>query len=118
MRVEVKGAVPGTHGVHLHEKGDCSAPDFSSAGGHFNPAGAPHACPPTAPRHAGDLGNIVIGPDGSGRLEITTDLLSVAPGAKSAVGHALILHDDADDCASQPVGHAGMRAACAVLALP
>jgi Cu-Zn family superoxide dismutase len=118
VRVEVKGAAPGQHGVHLHETGDCSAPDFSSAGGHFNPAGAAHACPPTVPRHAGDFGNITIGPDGSGRLQLSTDLISLAPGAKSAVGRALILHDEVDDCTSQPVGKAGMREACAVIALP
>jgi Cu-Zn family superoxide dismutase len=115
VTVEVHGAEPGLHGIHIHEKGDCSAPDFSSAGGHFNPTGAPHACPPTEPRHAGDLGNIEIGADGSGRIEVTTDLITVSPGDRSVVGRALIVHRDADDCTSQPAGESGMREACAVI---
>lgn len=114
---DLKGAPPGPHGVHIHETGDCSAPDFSSAGGHFNPTGAPHACPPTVPRHAGDLGNTVIDADGKGHVQIETDLFTLTPGERSVVGRALILHHDADDCAGQPTGHSGDRIACAVIRL-
>jgi Cu-Zn family superoxide dismutase len=108
---------PGPHGLHVHDVGDCSAADYSSAGGHFNPMDAPHACPPDRNRHAGDLGNIVINDDGTGRLELTTDLLTVTEGPLSVVGRAVILHAGEDDCTTQPTGAAGDRMACGVIAL-
>ena len=111
---DVEGA--GSHGIHVHENGECSAPDFKSAGGHFNPKGTDHACPPTTPRHAGDLGNIDIAADGSGHLEQTTDLITVTPGETSVVGKAIILHGGEDDCTSQPSGAAGDRIGCGVIA--
>jgi superoxide dismutase, Cu-Zn family len=106
----------GPHGFHVHENGTCDPPDFTSAGGHFNPTGAEHACPPTTPRHAGDLGNIELADDGSGHLELTTDLLAL-DGADSVIGKAVLLHGHVDDCASQPSGDAGPRLACGVVAL-
>ena len=105
----------GPHGFHVHENGVCEPP-FDSAGGHFNPTGAEHACPPDTPRHAGDLGNIELAEDGSGHLELTTDLLSL-DGASSVIGKAVLLHGHVDDCASQPSGDAGPRLACGIVAL-
>jgi Cu-Zn family superoxide dismutase len=116
IHVAVEGAPPGTHGFHIHEVGDCSADDFTSAGGHFNPGGAPHGGPGDAERHAGDLGNIEIGEDGSGHLGLTSDLLTVTAGDNSVVGRGVILHADADDLESQPTGAAGGRLACGVIA--
>lgn len=104
----------GEHGFHVHETGECSPPDFSSAGGHFNPEGVDHACPPTTPRHAGDLGNVSIA-GGSGLLDLTTDGITVAPGDTSVVGKAVILHEGEDDCTTQPTGDAGNRLACGVV---
>jgi Cu-Zn family superoxide dismutase len=112
---DITGATPGKHGIHIHANGDCSAPDFSTAGGHFDPTGATHACPPRPTRHAGDFGNIEIGPDGTGHLEIDSDLVSLGAGARSVLGRAVILHDMEDDCASQPAGDSGMRVACAII---
>ena len=106
----------GPHGFHVHENGTCDAPSFESAGGHFNPTGAPHACPPTEPRHAGDLGNVEIDGDGGGHLEMTTNLLSLQ-GQNSVIGKAVIVHGAVDDCTSQPSGDAGPRIACGVVAL-
>lgn len=102
------------HGFHVHETGECSPPDFTSAGGHFNPEGVDHACPPTTPRHAGDLGNVSIS-GGTGLLDLTTDLLTVGPGDTSVVGKAVILHAGEDDCTTQPTGAAGGRLACGVV---
>lgn len=115
IHVSVDGAPAGTHGFHIHETGDCSAADFSSAGGHFNPTGAPHGGPEDAERHAGDLGNIEIAEDGTGHLYLTSDLISVDEGANAVVGRAVILHADADDLESQPTGAAGGRLACGVI---
>jgi Cu-Zn family superoxide dismutase len=116
--VAVEGLAPGAYGVHIHEHGDCSAPDFSTAGGHFNPTNAPHACPPTEPRHAGDLGNIDVGADGSGLLTLTTGDISLDVGASSVKGLAIILHGLKDDCVTQPTGGSGQRIACAIIEVP
>ena len=115
VRVHVEKAPPGTHGLHVHEKGDCSDPEAKSAGGHFNPGGMPHAGPMASQRHAGDLGNIEIGANGKGDLDVRTDLLTVKAGPNSVVGKAVIFHEKADDLATQPTGNAGGRLACGVV---
>lgn len=114
-RVEGLGSAPGQHGLHVHEVGSCEPPDFQSAGAHFNPTGAPHAGPDTTPRHAGDLGNIEIGADGTGTVDLTSDLLAVHEGANAVVGKAVIVHEKADDFSTQPTGDAGGRVACGVV---
>ena len=113
--VWIENATPGTHGLHIHEKGDCSAPDATSAGGHFNAAGNPHAGPADPKHHNGDFGNIEIGADGKGHLEITSDLLTVKPGPNSVVGKAVVFHEKADDLKTQPTGNAGGRFGCGVV---
>jgi Cu-Zn family superoxide dismutase len=115
---DVSGVAPGLHGIHLHEKGDCSAEDFTSTGGHFNPTGDPHGGPDDAIRHAGDFGNVSVGADGSGHLELLTDMLTVEPGAETTViGRAVILHEGEDDLESQPTGAAGGRLACGTVVM-
>jgi len=111
----LEGLDAGEHGAHVHEKGDCSAADGASAGGHFNPQSKDHGLPGAEKRHLGDLGNITIGKDGKGSLDIT------APGAnlkandpQSFVGRAIIVHAKKDD-GGQPVGNAGGRVGCGVI---
>ena len=113
--VHIENASPGIHGLHVHDKGDCSAPDASSAGGHFNPGGDPHAGPTEMHRHAGDLGNITVEANGTGHLELVTDLLTVRPGPNSVVGRAVVFHEKADDLKTQPTGNAGGRLGCGVV---
>jgi Cu-Zn family superoxide dismutase len=115
VEIWIENATPGVHGLHLHEKGDCSAPDAASAGPHFNPSGNPHAGPADAKHHNGDWGNIQIGADGKGKLELTSDMLTVAPGPNSVVGKAVVFHEKADDLKTQPSGDAGGRFACGVV---
>ncbi len=103
---------PGKHGFHLHEHGTCDAHDaFASAGGHWNRDGSPHACPPTTPRHAGDMGNVEIGADGAAHFETLLQAMTV----DDLSGRALILHAGEDDCSTQPTGNAGDRLACGVI---
>lgn len=113
--VWISNATPGQHGLHIHEKGDCSAPDATSAGGHFNAAGNPHASPSDKARHNGDFGNIEIGADGKGHMVITTDMLTVLPGPNCVVGKSVVFHEKADDLKTQPTGAAGARFGCGVV---
>jgi Cu-Zn family superoxide dismutase len=115
--VEVSGAAPGPHGLHVHENGDCSSPDAKSAGPHFNPGNGEHGAPDKPTHHAGDFGNLTVGADGNGKLELTTDQISVKPGATSVVGRALVVHDKVDDVTSQPSGNSGDRIGCGVISL-
>ena len=108
------GLVYGEHGFHIHEKGDCSAPDASSAGGHFNPGGKPHAARDAAMRHAGDLGNLKADPYGLARVDFVDSTISLS-GADSIIGKAVIIHEKADDFTTQPSGNAGARQACGVI---
>jgi Cu-Zn family superoxide dismutase len=112
----IRGLTPGTHGFHVHQTGDCSAPDASSAGGHYAPQGSPHGAPSAPPgqRHVGDLGNIEAGQDGMAMVSISDSLLALS-GPNSIVGKAVIVHANADDLTSQPTGDAGPRVACGVI---
>ena len=114
ITVSLKGAPSGLHAVHIHEKGDCSAPDASSAGGHFNPGGHQHGSLDAPEHHAGDLGNITIGEDGTGSLMVHSGELSMA-GPNSVKGRALIVHEKSDDFVTQPTGNAGGRIGCGVI---
>ena len=117
VAVDIQGLTPGPHGFHVHEKGDCSAPDFSSAGGHFNPQGHPHG-PPDAPadkRHAGDFGNLTADESGNAKTTLTMEGVTLAEGESSVVGKAVVVHEKADDLKSQPSGDAGGRVACGVI---
>ena len=111
---DITGLTPGKHGFHIHEKGDCSAPDATSAGGHFNPAHTQHGGPATTPRHAGDFGNITANEAGVAHFD-TVDANLKLEGESSIIGRAVICHGKADDLTSQPAGNAGPRVACGVI---
>jgi superoxide dismutase, Cu-Zn family len=116
---EVRGLAPASvHGFHVHEKGDCSAPDATSAGPHFNPNGSPHGQMGAGPHHEGDMPNIVADEHGVAQVKalIAGATLDAAPG--SLRGRALVVHRDADDYKTQPAGNAGARVACGVIASP
>jgi len=113
---DVEGLSPGNHGFHIHEYGDLTAPDGTSAGGHFNPEGMPHGGPDAAERHVGDLGNIVADTDGKAHYERTDTKLAFS-GAHSIIGLAVVVHAGEDDLTSQPTGSAGARVACGVIGI-
>lgn len=113
---EITGLAPGAHGFHIHEVGDCTPPDFKSAGGHFNPTAAPHAAPTAAQHHLGDLGNIDADAEGKARVHVVTALSLDPRSAASIMGKAVVVHAAADDLSSQPAGNSGDRIACGVIA--
>ncbi|MEO6023716.1 MAG: superoxide dismutase family protein [Burkholderiales bacterium] len=116
VEVHLSQLKPGSvHGLHMHEKGDCSASDASSAGGHFNPSGKPHGDRAGAERHAGDLGNVEA--SSAGEVSATFDVEGINVGAapNGVIGKSVILHAKADDLKSQPSGNSGDRIACGVI---
>jgi Cu-Zn family superoxide dismutase len=116
VQVVAHGLTPGQHGFHVHEIGDCSAPDFESAGAHFDPAGKPHG-EPSSDSHAGDLGNVEADSKGTVETVMMARHVELDPGQRSIVGKAIVIHAQPDDLASQPSGNAGARVACGVIEL-
>ena len=115
MKVEVKGLSPGWHGLHFHEKGDCSKSDFTSAGAHTHGAApAVHGLLNPGASESGDLPNIHAGADGAAAAEVFTSLTTLAA-LRDADGSAVVIHANPDDHAAQPIGGAGPRVACAVV---
>ena len=112
--VHVTGLTPGKHGFHIHEFGDCSAPDGTSAGGHFNPSGDPHGAPTDPHRHVGDLGNIEANAAGVADFDYV-DPKATFEGPASVLGRGVIVHANADDLKTQPTGNAGGRLACGIV---
>ena len=112
---DIDGLTPGKHGFHIHEFGDCSSSDGSSAGGHFNPKNAKHGGPDHADRHVGDLGNIVADNTGRAHYERVDQLIQLN-GPDTIIGRSLIVHANPDDFTMQPTGNAGGRVACGVIA--
>lgn len=111
----IEGIAAGTHGMHIHETGDCRAPDASSAGEHYDPTGTGvHGDRASPVRHLGDLGNITAGADQVARFDFEDEQLALV-GANSIVRKALIVHAGADDLATQPGGDSGSRIACGVI---
>ncbi len=114
---DIGGLAPGSsHGFHVHDKGDCSAADASSAGGHFNPTGSAHGKAGTHVHHAGDIDNIVADP--SGVVHVDTHVAGVTLGGSAGndiVGRAIVVHAAPDDYRTQPSGNSGARIACGVI---
>ena len=115
---EIGGLRPGSHGFHVHEHGDCSAADASSAGGHFNPTNMPHGRSGPRPHHLGDSDNIAANADGVAVVDAHLHDVTLGTGlANDIAGRAIVVHADPDDYTSQPAGDAGARVACGVIAV-
>ncbi len=118
VTVSVTGLPAGTHAAHVHTTGACTAPDFASAGGHWNPTKHQHGKDNPQGMHMGDMPNILLGADGSGTLEYTIPGGKLASGDApllDADGAAIVIHAAADDMKTDPTGNAGGRLACGVL---
>ena len=114
----LEGLKPGKeHAWHIHDKGDCSAPDASSAGDHFNPTNVKHGAPDADEHHAGDFGNLQADKQGKATKTVVMKGITIAEGPSSIVGKGFIVHDKKDDLKTQPSGNAGGRVACGVIEL-
>jgi len=111
IAARVSGLTPGEHGFHVHESGDCSAADASSAKGHFNPAARPHG------EHAGDMMNLVADAAGNATFAAEVSQMSVTEGPAGIIGRSVVIHADPDDYKSQPAGNSGKRIACGTIHL-
>jgi Cu-Zn family superoxide dismutase len=119
MKAALSGLSEGNHAIHIHAIGDCSAADGKSAGGHWNPTQKNHGKWMEEPFHVGDIGNLVVNSDGTGKIERETKLWTVGGenNIKNVVGHAIIIHEGPDDFSSQPSGAAGPRIGCGEIIL-
>lgn len=117
LHIELHGlAANSVHGFHIHDKGDCSAADAASAGGHFNPTGTVHGSPERVVHHAGDLPALTADAAGNVRADFDLRDVTLGPGPNSIAGRSLIVHRDPDDYLTQPAGNSGPRIACGVIA--
>ncbi|MDR2205970.1 MAG: superoxide dismutase family protein [Flavobacteriaceae bacterium] len=114
LKMNINNLAPGEHAVHIHEKGDCSAADASSAGGHWNPAKDDHGKWGAEHFHMGDIGNLTANADGYGTLTFSTDKWCIGcdDESKNIIGKSIIIHAGQDDFTTQPTGNAGGRVGC------
>ena len=110
---DIQNLTPGKHGFHIHEKGDCSAPDAASAGAHFNPTMKHHGGPMNPDHHSGDLGNIVA--DASGKAHLDWKGKLSFTGTDSIIGKSVVVHEKEDDLKTDPSGNSGARVACGAI---
>jgi len=112
VEARVTGLSPGAHGFHVHESGDCSAPDAASAKGHFNPDAKPHGHQGGSEHHAGDLPNLVADAKGNASATAESAVISLGSDSHGIIGRSVVIHADPDDYTSQPAGNSGKRIAC------
>jgi Cu-Zn family superoxide dismutase len=116
--ISVAGLPPGLHGIHLHETGQCTPPDFVSAGGHFNPTARRHGLENPEGPHLGDLPNLLVQANGSADTTFSLDPVLLQPGPLSLLrpaGTAIVVHAEPDDQRSDPSGGSGARIACGTI---
>jgi Cu-Zn family superoxide dismutase len=118
ISLRVMNLPAGTHAFHIHNVGQCEAPDFKSAGGHFNPEGKRHGLKNPDGPHAGDMPNITVNAKGIGRATVANTRVTLGEGSNSLFhdgGAAIVIHEKADDEMTDPTGNAGNRIACGVI---
>ena len=120
VKVKLKNLPIGDHAVHIHQNPVCEAPDFKTAGGHFNPDMKQHGLENPMGHHNGDLGkNLTIGEQHTGEMTYKVDYLSMQQGAPNSIfGTSVMVHEKADDMKTDPTGNAGNRLACGVISAP
>ena len=118
MEVNIESLPPGEHAIHFHQNAKCEAPDFKSAGPHFNPDGKKHGLENPEGHHAGDNANFTVGADGKAHFKIEDKDVNMGSDSHSLFsngGTALVIHAKADDQKTDPAGSAGDRIACGAI---
>jgi Cu-Zn family superoxide dismutase len=120
VKLDVKGLPPGEHALHFHQNAKCDAPDFKSAGPHFNPENKEHGTLNPKGHHAGDMANFTVKPNGTAKATVKDDAVVLGTGSEANSlfangGTALMIHAQADDMKTDPAGNAGDRIACGLI---
>jgi Cu-Zn family superoxide dismutase len=117
LQLNLHDLTPGEHAIHFHQVPKCEAPDFKSAGGHFNPESKKHGFDNPEGHHAGDMKNFTVGADGRAKAELEDTDVTLKDGPHSLLtnGAAIVVHATADDYKTDPSGSSGDRVACGVI---